>query len=179
MPYEEKCVKENYIYRGKILNLKNDDVLLCNGELAKREIVEHNGGACVLYVENEEFLFVKQYRYAYQEEVLEIPAGKLEKGEDPYVAAARELEEETGINSENLQLIFTLYPSPGYTNEKIYIYLAKDGKRNPARLDEGEFLDVVWLKRAEVLDLLSQGKLHDSKTIVALQSYFLREKGEE
>ena len=176
MPYEEKCVKENYIYRGKILNLKNDDVLLCNGELAKREIVEHNGGACVLYVENDEFLFVKQYRYAYQEEVLEIPAGKLEKGENPILAAARELEEETGIKSENLQHLFTLYPSPGYTNEKIYIYQAISAHQAEAHLDDGEYLDAEYVPLEKVQEMLANGEICDGKTIIALQAYFLSVK---
>ena len=174
MAYEEKTVQKHYVYQGKILNLRNDDVSLIDGTPCKREIIEHSGGACVLYVENDEFLFVKQYRYAYGEEVLEIPAGKLEKGEDPMLAAMRELEEETGIKCGNLQKIFTIYPSPGYTNEKIYIYLGMDGERVPAHLDDGEFLDIVWLKREEVLNLLSKGEVFDAKTIIALQSYFLR-----
>ena len=176
MSYEEKCVHKNYVYQGKILNVRSDDVLLCDGKKAKREIIEHSGGACALYVENDKAVFVRQYRYAYGEDVLEIPAGKLEKGENPAKAAARELEEETGVKCGNLQHIFTLYPTPGYTNEKIYIYLAKDGERIPAHPDRGEFLDIVWLKRQEVLDLLSRGEIRDGKTIVALQYYFLREK---
>ncbi len=176
MAYEEKTVSKNYIYQGKILSLRVDDIELVNGEKSKREIVDHNGGACVLYEENGAFVFVKQYRYAYGETVLEIPAGKLEKGEDPKCAAQRELEEETGVKCENLQHIFTLYPTPGYTNEKIYIYLAKNGERIPAHPDQGEFLDVVWLKKDEVKSMLARGEIHDSKTIVALQHYFLNEK---
>ena len=111
MPYEEKTVKKNYIFKGKIVNVRCDDALLPNGKPCTREVVEHNGGACVLYVENNKILFVKQYRYAYGEEVLEIPAGKLEKGEDPALAAKRELEEEAGVKAEKLTLLFVLYPS--------------------------------------------------------------------
>ena len=175
MAYEEKTVSKNYIYKGKIISLRVDDIELANGEKSKREFVEHNGAACVLYTENGSFAFVKQYRYAYGETVLEIPAGKIEKGEDPKFSAQRELEEETGIKCENLQHIFTLYPTPGYTNEKIYIYLAKNGKHASAHLDQGEFLDVVWIGKDEVKALLARGEIHDGKTIIALQHYFLNE----
>lgn len=173
MLYEEKTVKKKYIYKGKILHLRCDDALLPNGTPCKREIVEHSGGACVLFVENGKAVFVRQFRYAYGESVLEIPAGKLNAGEDPMLAAARELEEETGIKANNLQLLFVLYPTPGYTDEKIYIYLAKDGERVPAHLDEGEFLDVEWIELDKVKGMLERGELHDAKTIVALQRYFL------
>ena len=94
MDMTEKTLKKNYVYQGKILNLRVDDALLEDGTNCKREIVEHSGGACVLYVEKGNVLFVKQYRYAYGETVCEIPAGKLNAGEDPKNAAARELEED-------------------------------------------------------------------------------------
>ena len=91
MDYIEKTVQKNYIYRGKILTLRCDDALLPDGKPCKREIIEHSGGACVLYVENDKVLLVRQYRYAYGESLYEIPAGKLDQGEDPMQAAAREL----------------------------------------------------------------------------------------
>ena len=94
-----------------------------------------------MYEENGKILFVKQYRYAYGECVLEIPAGKLDLGEDPERAALRELEEEAGIRANVAELLFVIYPSPGYTNERIYLYRVKGGERVPARLDEGEFLE--------------------------------------
>lgn len=173
MAYEEKTVKENYIFKGKIVSLRCDDALLPNGKLCTREVVEHNGGACVLYVEEGKILFVKQYRYAYREEVLEIPAGKLEKGEDPALAAKRELEEEAGVKAEKLTLLFVLYPTPGYNNEKIYIYRAIGGERVPAHLDEDEFLDILWIDEEEVRGMLARGEINDAKTLVALQHYFL------
>lgn len=173
MDYTEKTVRKNHIYNGKILSLYCDDALLPNGKPCKREIVEHSGGACVLYVRNGKALFVKQYRYAYGESVLEIPAGKLNAGEDPMLAAKRELEEETGVYGAELTRICTLYPSPGYTNEKIYIYLATGGQTGERHLDEDEFLDVEWIELSRVKEMLKMGKLHDSKTIVALQHYFL------
>ena len=175
MEYTEKTVRKNYVYKGKILNLRQDDAALIDGTPCKREIVEHSGGACVLYVEEDKILFVRQYRYAYGESLYELPAGKLEKGEDPMLAATRELEEEGGIKATDLELLYVMYPSPGYTDEKIYVYRAKRGERVPAHLDEGEFLDVEWIKTARVRKMLKDGEIKDGKTIVALQRYFLED----
>lgn len=175
MDHIEKTVRKNYVYKGKILNLRCDDALLPDEKPCKREIVEHSGGACVLYVKEGKALFVRQYRYAYGESVLEIPAGKLNAGEDPMLAAARELEEETGVCGATLTPLCVLYPSPGYTNEKIYIYFADDGAAGAQHLDEDEFLDVEWIELARVKEMLKKGELHDAKTIVALQTYLLRE----
>ena len=173
MDYQEKTVNKNYVYQGKILSLRVDDALRADGKPCKREIIEHSGGACVLYVENGKVLLVKQYRYAYGESIYEIPAGKLNAGENPMLAAKRELEEETGVKSENLQLLYVMYPTPGYTNERIYIYLAKDGERVPAHLDEGEFLDVEWIEIDKVKEMMRSGEICDGKTLIALQAYFL------
>lgn len=173
MEYIEKTVKKNYVFEGKILTVRRDDAQLPDGTPCIREIIEHSGGACVLYVEDGKVLFVRQYRYAYGESVYEIPAGKLEKGEDPKKAAARELEEEAGICAEQLDLLYVIYPSPGYTNEKIYLYQASGGKKTQAHLDEGEFLDVEYISLDRVKEMLRLGQINDSKTIIALQAYFL------
>ena len=174
MEYIEKTVKKNYVFRGKILTVRCDEAELPDGKPCTREIIEHNGGACVLYVEDGKVLFVRQYRYPYGESVYEIPAGKLDLGEDPIVAAARELEEEGGVRAERLELLFVDYPTPGYTNEKIYIYLAHGGKRVTAHLDEDEFLDVEYIPLERVRQMLKNGELHDGKTIMAIQAYLLR-----
>lgn len=176
MDYIEKTVQKNYVYKGKILNLRNDDAELPNGKPCKREIIEHSGGACVLYVENGKVLLVRQYRYAYGESIYEIPAGKLEKGEDPRLSALRELEEETGVKAEKSQLLYVIYPTPGYTNEKIYIYRAYAGEKVDRHLDEGEFLDVEWVPIEKVKEMLENGEIKDGKTVIALQAYFLSEK---
>lgn len=176
MDYIEKTLQKNYIYKGKILTLRCDDAVLPDGNPCKREIIEHSGGACVLYVEDRKVLFVRQYRYAYGETLYEIPAGKLEKGEDPKAAAARELEEETGVAAKDLELLFVDYPTPGYTNEKIYIYRAYGGEKTSAHLDEGEFLETVFLPLDRVKTMLKNGEIKDGKTIIALQAYFLSEK---
>lgn len=175
MDLTEKTVNKNYVYRGKILSVRCDDALRPDGRPCKRELVEHSGGACVLYAEAGKLLFVRQYRYAYGEVVLEIPAGKLNPGEDPAAAAARELEEETGVRAEGLRLLFTLYPSPGYTDEKIYIYRATGGRRAAAHPDEGEFVRTEWIPEERVREMLASGELRDAKTIAAVQAYFLSE----
>ena len=177
MDYIEKTVVKNYVFNGKILTVRCDDALLPDGRPCKREIIEHSGGACVLYLENDSVLLVRQYRYAYGESVYEIPAGKLEKGEDPMLAAARELEEEAGIKSEKLELLFIDYPTPGYTNEKIYIYRAYDGVKTQTNLDDGEFLDAEFIPLAKIKEMLKNGEIKDGKTIIALQAYFLRQFG--
>ncbi len=179
MDLTEKTVNKNYVYRGKIITLRCDDALRPDGRPCKREIVEHPGGACVLYAENGKLLFVRQYRYAYGEVVTEIPAGKLNPGEDPAEAAARELEEEAGVKAEGLKLLFTMYPTPGYTNEKIYIYCAESGKRTKAHPDDGEFVQTEWIAEEKVREMLENGELKDAKTIAAVQAYFLAEKVEE
>ena len=173
MDYIEKMVNKNYVYRGKILTVRCDDALLPDGRPCKREIIEHSGGACVLYVENDAVLLVRQYRYAYGESIYEIPAGKLEKGEDPMLAAARELEEEAGIKTEKLELLFVDYPTPGYTDEKIYIYRAYDGKKTQKNLDDGEFLDAEFIPLDKVKEMMKNGEIRDGKTLIALQAYFL------
>ncbi len=176
MDYVEKTVRKNYIYQGKILSLRCDDAVLPNGQPCKREIVEHSGGACVLYVENNKVLLVRQFRYAYGESIYEIPAGKLNKGEDPMLAAKRELEEETGVKCEKIRLLYETYPTPGYTNERIYIYYAEGGERVQAHLDEGEFLDVEWIELDQVKEMIKTGEIKDGKTMIALQAYFLMQK---
>ncbi len=170
MKFEEKTLNKNYIYKGKILNLRRDDVVLPDGNTAIREIVEHSGGACVL-VENEgKFLFVKQFRYAYGKEIYEIPAGKINLGEDTSVTAIRELEEECGYRAESVELMFKCYPSPGYTNEIIYIYKAKNITKTTTHLDEDEFLSCEWIDRETVKRMIASGELCDGKTLIALLS---------
>ena len=176
MDYIEKTVKANYIFRGKILNLRCDDAELPDGNPCTREFIEHGGGACVLYVKDGKVLLVRQYRYPYAESIYEIPAGKLDKGEEPIKTAVRELEEEGGLIAEELKLLYVMYPSPGYTNEKIYIYQALSARETAAKLDEGEFLDAEYIPLDQVKQMLLNGEIKDAKTIIALQAYFLNEQ---
>lgn len=174
METEEKTVRKNYIYKGKIVNLRCDDALLPDGRSCKREVVEHPGGAAVLCCREGKVLLVRQFRYAYGEELLEIPAGKLDPGEDPMHAAVRELEEETGLKAV-LEPLTVFYPTPGYTNEKIYIYLAKETRAGVQHLDDGEFLEVVQLPLDEALRMVREGQIRDGKTIAALLLYSCRQ----
>lgn len=173
MNFTEKTLNKNYVYKGKIISVRCDDAVLPNGKPCKREIVEHSGGACVLCVLENKAVLVRQYRYAYESELLELPAGKIDPGEDPALCAARELSEETGLEAERLRLMHVLYPTPGYTNEKIYIYLAEGVTAGKAHLDEGEFLNVVFLPLEEAYRMAESGELHDGKTLVALLHYKL------
>lgn len=175
MDLKEKTVKKNYIYKGKIVNLRQDDAVLPDGRPCKREVIEHPGGASVLYVEDGKILLVKQFRYCYGEETYEIPAGKLNYGEDPAATAARELEEEAGVIADGLTHLYTIYPTPGYTNEKIYIYRADSVRQGKVHLDEGEFLNALYVPVTEALAMISDGRIKDSKTIIAIQRYVIDE----
>ncbi len=175
MVLTEKTVNKNYIYRGKIINVRCDDAQLPDGKPCKRELVEHPGGACVIAVLEGKIALVRQFRYAYGEELFEIPAGKLERGEDPANAALRELGEETGLSADRLEPLFTIYPTPGYTNEKIYIYEARNVKRGEAHPDDGEFLGVEYIPLAEAFAMVQDGRIKDAKTIIALQ--YLKNRG--
>ena len=174
MDLTERTVRKNYVSKGKIVNLRCDDAALPDGKPCKREMIEHPGGASVLCVVDGKIALVRQFRYAYGEAIYEIPAGKLDKDEDPMLAAGRELGEETGLVAERLELMFVLYPTPGYTNEKIYIYEAVGVRAGRQHLDEGEFLNVEYLPVGDVLAMIERGELHDAKTIVAVLEYVRR-----
>jgi len=173
MKLTEKQLKKIYVYKGKILNLRCDDIMLPNGESAKREIIEHSGGSAVLLInDKQEILLVRQYRYAYNEELLEIPAGKLNVSEKPIDAAKRELKEETGFVAD-LKEYGIIYPSPGYTNEKIFLFLAAAYKEEECCLDEDEFLNREFIPVKQVQKMIDNGNIRDSKTIIAIQKYLL------
>ena len=174
MDLTERTVRKKYVYKGKIVNLRCDDAALPDGKPCKREMIEHPGGASVLCVVDGKIALVRQFRYAYGEAIYEIPAGKLDKDEDPMLAAGRELSEETGLVAGRLELMFVLYPTPGYTNEKIYIYEAVGVRAGRQHLDEGEFLNVEYLPVGDVLAMIERGELHDAKTIVAVLEYVRR-----
>ena len=168
MNFDEKQLKKNYVYKGKILNLRKDDVALPNGKPAIREIVEHSGGSCILCIKDECVYLVKQFRYAYNQELWELPAGKLNQGEDPAETALRELEEEAGLKADRVELLFEVYPSPGYTNEIIRIYQAHGFMKTQMHLDEDEFLSGEWMPLKQVKQMIEQGQIKDGKTLIAL-----------
>lgn len=179
MDLTEKQISFDYKFKGKIVNLRVDDALLPNGTTAKREIVEHNGGVCVAPLDKDYNLyFVKQFRYPYMEVVTELPAGKLEKGEDPFEAGKRELKEETGATAGNYVDLGKLYPTPGYCGEIIHMYLATDlefGEQNP---DEDEFLEVYKISLEKAVEMVMNGEIRDSKTqTMVLKIHIMKQEG--
>ena len=129
MQFKEKTASINYVYKGKIINVRKDTAILPNGAETVREMVEHSGGSAIVCEKEGKILLVRQFRYPYGEELWEIPAGTLNVGEDPKQTAIRELEEEGGIKAERVVKIFEIYPTPAYTNEIIRIYRAYKEKQ--------------------------------------------------
>lgn len=165
----EKPLSQDYKYKGKIVNMRVDEALLPNGHTALREVVEHPGGVCVAALTDEgELLFVRQFRYPYEEVVCELPAGKLERGEDPLEAGKRELLEETGATAARYTSLGKLYPTPGYCGEIIYLYLAEELQFGAARPDEDEFLEPERIPLSDAVAAVLAGELPDAKTQVAV-----------
>lgn len=180
MNLEEKQISAEYMYKGKIINLRRDTALLPNGNTATREVVEHNGGVCVAALtDNYEVLFVRQFRYPYMEIIPEIPAGKRDKAdEDPLKCGIRELKEETGATAEKFIPLGKLYPSPGYCGEIIWMYAATGlsyGEQNP---DDDEFLTVEKIPLNKAVEMILSGEITDAKTQAAvLKLKVLRDQG--
>ena len=175
---EEKTLQSEEIFSGKVISLHLQDVELPNGKQAKREIIKHPGAVAILAITNDnKVVMVEQYRKALERTIVEIPAGKLEKGEEPAVCARRELEEETGYECEHLELLTSFYTSPGFADEIIHVFLAKGlmKKENAACLDEDEFVNLEELTLEEVKQYVKDQKIYDAKTIFAVQYLQLQE----
>ncbi len=165
----EKTLHSEVKFEGRIIRVRHDDVELANGEHTKREVVEHNGGVCVAAcTENGELLFVRQFRYPYREVLLELPAGKLEKGEDPFEAVKREQAEETGTVGEDYVFLGNFYPSPGYCGEIIRIWACHVAGYTAQHLDEDEFLEVERIPLAEAERMVLENEITDGKTQTAI-----------
>lgn len=181
MNLTEKQLEKNYVFNGKIINVRQDKALLPNGKETLREVVEHRGGVCVLPMTNEgEVLFVKQFRYPYMEELLEIPAGKRDSfEEEPLECGKRELREETGAQSDNFVFLGEFYPTPGYTNEVIYIYYADNLEYGETDPDDDEFLNLVKIPFDKALEMVLSGEIKDGKTQSAiLKTAILKQKNQ-
>lgn len=156
------------IHNGRVVNFHVDDITLCNGEKATRECVDHPGGVGIIALTDDEYVYmVRQFRYPYKESIYEIPAGKREKGEDPLETGKRELQEECGVVAENYIDLGRIYPSPGYTNEEIYLYAATGLTEVEQNLDEDEFLQVTKMKLTTLITKIMSGEITDAKTIAA------------
>ena len=169
MNLTEKKLSSEKIFDGRILHIRRATVELPDGAQSTREVVDHPGGVCVLALDDEgRVLLVRQFRYPYEKVLTEIPAGKLEYGEDPEKAALRELREETGAVPGKFRSLGELYPSPGYCGEIIRLYLAQELTFGETALDEDEFLDVERMPFGELTELVLQGEIRDAKTIAAV-----------
>lgn len=167
--YFEQTEESNGIFNGRIITVHEDTVKLVDGTLAKREIVAHNGGVAIIgLTENNEVLMVRQFRAPYKETIYEIPAGKLEKGEDPYEAAVREFGEECGCKAKVFKYIGELYPTPGYCGEIIRLYYAADLEYGEQHLDEDENLDVYKIPLEEAFERCMSGEFKDAKTQIGI-----------
>lgn len=165
----EKTLNSETKFEGRIITVKLDDVELENGTTAKREIVCHNGGVCVAALtEQNELLMVRQFRYPYKEVLLELPAGKLEKGENPFEAAKREQLEETGTTGEAYIFLGDLYPTPGYCGENIRIWACRVSESKEQHLDDDEFLEVERIPLKKAVEMVLNNEIPDSKTQVGI-----------
>ena len=169
MHLDEKTLESSLVYDGKIVKLYRDRALLENNSEVIREVIKHPGGVCVVPVnEKGEILMVKQFRYPFQTVLTEIPAGKLEYGEDHREAGLRELREETGAVCEKFEYLGVCYPSVAYLTEKIHMYLATGLTFENQDLDEDEFLDVVKVPFEKAVEMVMNGELPDAKTQCAI-----------
>lgn len=167
--YFEQTEESTGIFNGRIITVHEDTVQLVDGTQAKREIVDHNGGVAIIGLTAEgEVLLVRQFRAPYKEVLYEIPAGKLEKGEDPFEAAKREFQEECGCTAENFKYIGELYPTPGYCGEIIRLYYATGLEFGEQHLDEDERLDVYRVPLGEAFDRCINGEFKDAKTQIGI-----------
>jgi ADP-ribose pyrophosphatase len=171
----ERVVTRNQIWQGKIFEVQTLDVEQPDGSHGYREIVLHHGGAGVCAVRDGKICLVRQYRVAMGRMSLEIPAGKLDPGEEPAVCAARELREETGLEADSLEPLAVTAGAPGFNNEKTRIFVARGLHRGVATPDEGEFVDVVWVPLRDMLAAVRAGVIEDAKTVVSVMAACVEE----
>lgn len=170
MNLTEEKINSNLLYNGRIIKLFNDEIRLPDGKQGFREYVKHPGGICVVPItDNKEILLVRQYRYAYKSEVLEIPAGKRDsKTENTLDGGKREIKEELGVTAERFIFLGEFYPTPGYTDEVIYMYAALGLAFGDADPDEDEFVEMEKYPLDALVDMIMQGKIKDGKTQAAV-----------
>lgn len=169
MSRNEKTLKTERIYEGKVINLRVDTVELPDKKYSKREIVEHSGAVGIIGINKAgEVILVKQYRKAVDDFLLEIPAGKIEPQEEPQACAKREFKEETGYGASEFSPLVQCYTSPGFSNEKIHLFKAEGLFKGTAEPDEDEYIETVEISYATALQKIRDGEIQDCKTIMAI-----------
>ncbi|MDN5348138.1 MAG: ADP-ribose pyrophosphatase [Clostridia bacterium] len=171
---KETCLDSRRIYEGKILNLRCDRVLLPGGREATREVVEHPGAVTIVALDSEDNVYlVRQFRYPVGEVTLELPAGKLDCGEEAEACARRELAEEAGLKARSWRHLLNFYTTPGFSTEIMYLFLAQELSREEAEADADEFLEVEKVPLAEAVQMALEGKIRDAKSIVGILAAYL------
>jgi ADP-ribose pyrophosphatase len=171
--FEEITISTEPIFEGKIITLQVDRVQLPNGEIATREIVKHPGAVAVLALLGDKMIVVEQYRKPLEKSQIEIPAGKLEKGEDPLDAACRELEEETGYRCGTIRHISSFYTSPGFADELLHLYATEQLVPGDAKPDEDEFIECEAITLEQAQQYIREQRISDAKTIMAVYAWQL------
>jgi ADP-ribose pyrophosphatase len=171
---DSSTIASHRIFTGKVVKLDVDQVRFPDGSTGEMEIVRHPGAAAVLPFlsdpagDDPQIMLIKQYRYAAGGYLYEVPAGKLEPGEDPEECAARELREETGCSAQRIQHLFTTFTTPGFTDEQIHVYMAVGITRGAAHTERDEFLEVHTMTLSRSLQMIQQGDIRDAKTALAI-----------
>ena len=179
MELREQQISSEYYFKGRIIKTRLDQARLPDGTIAGREVVEHPGGVtAAILTEANELLFVRQFRYPYMEITTELPAGKLEPGEDPFEALKREQREETGTWSDNYVFLGEIYPSPGYCNEILRLWACRVSGEGAMDLDDDEFLEVERIPLETAYQMALDNQFKDAKTqIGVLRVYALVQAG--
>ncbi|HHW94979.1 MAG TPA: NUDIX hydrolase [Mogibacterium sp.] len=173
---EEKTISSKIVYEGPVFNVRKHHVKTPGGQTV-RDVVEHNGGSIILAITDKgKILMERQFRKALERVVLELPAGKIDAGEDPLTAAVRELEEETGYRAGSVKHLLSYFPTCGYSNELLHIYLCRDLEPGKKNWDDTEFLEILEYEPDEIIDMIIKKKILDSKTIIGVM--FARITGE-
>ena len=168
-----KLIKETKLYDGKIVKLSLKEYEFNNTKIY-REVINHNGGVCVVAVKDDNIFLVKQYRHAAESYTLELPAGCIEKGETPFESISREIQEEIGYKANKIELLGSFYPTPGYSNELIHIYLATDLEESKLPEDDDECLEIYTYKVSELKEMIENNTIVDGKTMLGILLYLNR-----
>ncbi len=176
MAFEEKTISSEIVYEGPVFRVRKHVVDTVGGN-SVRDIVEHSGGAIMVAVRDDgKVLIEKQYRKALESDFLELPAGKADPGEEPVVTATRELAEETGYHAKDVRHLISFYPTCGYSNEHLHIYICKDLTLGEKHLDRDECIDLEWMDPDDIIARIASGEIQDGKTIIGI--LFARQAGE-